>query len=177
MFEPAAKHGIARTLGAIDLARGREEAFREQHPEALKTLTEIARIQSTEASNAIERITAPHQRIRALVAEKTTPRDRAEEEIAGYRAVLDMIHASAQNVPFKPTVVEQLHRDLYQFTGLPPARCESAAPSRIIRLAAAIVASPPRASWEIASVARVRTSYSARLSSDTTASGTPKSNK
>jgi len=59
--------GIARTLGAIDLARGREEAFREQHPEALKTLTEIARIQSTEASNAIERITAPHQRIRALV--------------------------------------------------------------------------------------------------------------
>ena len=114
--------GIARTLGAIDLARGREEAFRDQHPEALKTLTEIARIQSTEASNAIERITAPHQRIRALVAEKTTPRDRAEEEIAGYRAVLDTIHASAQHIPFTPSVVEQFHRDLYQFTGVAAGR-------------------------------------------------------
>ena len=114
--------GIARTLGAIDLARGREEAFREQHPEALRTLIEIARIQSTEASNAIERITAPYQRIRALVAEKATPRDRAEEEIAGYRAVLDTIHASAEHIPFTPSVVEQLHRDLYQFTGVPAGR-------------------------------------------------------
>jgi len=113
---------VARMLGAIDLARGREEAFRERHPEALKTLIEIARIQSTEASNAIEQVTAPHQRIRALVAEKTTPRDRAEEEIAGYRAVLDTIHAGAQHIPFKPSVVEQLHRDLYQFTGVPAGR-------------------------------------------------------
>src|SRR6266498_418507 len=64
---------MARTLAGIDLARGREEAFREQHPQALRTLTEIARIQSTEASNAIEQVTAPRKRIEALVADKTTP--------------------------------------------------------------------------------------------------------
>jgi Fic family protein len=109
-------------LSAIDIGRGREEAFRRQHPEALKTLVEIARIQSTEASNAIENVTAPRRRIAALVADKTTPANRSEEEIAGYRAVLDLIHASAPNIPFRPSVVEQLHRDLYQFTGVPAGR-------------------------------------------------------
>jgi Fic family protein len=109
-------------LGGIDTHCGREQAFRRRHPEALRTLTEIARIQSTEASNAIERITAPHKRIRDLVADRTTPANRSEEEIAGYRAVLDTIHASAPHIPFTPTVVEQLHRDLYQFTIVPAGR-------------------------------------------------------
>lgn len=113
---------MARALAGIERARGREEAFREQHPEALKTLTEVARIQSTEASNAIERITAPRKRIEELLADKTTPANRSEEEIAGYRAVLDTIHASAPHIPFKPSVVEQLHRDLYQFTSSPAGR-------------------------------------------------------
>jgi Fic family protein len=113
---------MARALGGIDTARGREEAFRKQHPQALRTLTEIARIQSTEASNAIEHITAPRKRIEALVKEKTTPANRSEEEIAGYRAVLDTIHSSALDIPFRPSVVEQLHRDLYQFTNVPAGR-------------------------------------------------------
>jgi len=113
---------MARAVAAVDLARGRQEAFRERHPEALKALTQIARIQSTEASNAIEQITAPRKRIEALVADKTTPANRSEEEIAGYRAVLDTIHASAAHVPFTPSVVEQLHRDLYQFTNVPAGR-------------------------------------------------------
>lgn len=113
---------IARTLGDIDTSRGREQAFREQHPQSLKTLTEIARIQSTEASNAIERITAPPKRIVELMSEKTTPANRSEAEIAGYRAVLDTIHASALDIPFKPSVVEQLHRDLYRFTSVRAGR-------------------------------------------------------
>jgi Fic family protein len=116
---------MALALGDIDTARGREQAFRSQHPQSLRTLTEIARIQSTEASNAIERITAPPKRIRALVADKTTPENRSEAEIAGYRAVLDTIHSSAEAIPFRPAVVEQLHRDLYQFTGVPAGRWKS----------------------------------------------------
>jgi Fic family protein len=113
---------MAVALAGVDLGRGREEAYRQQHPEALKTLVEIARIQSTEASNAIEHITAPRKRIEALVAERTRPANRSEEEIAGYRAVLDTIHASAAHIPFTPSVVEQLHRDLYQFTNVPAGR-------------------------------------------------------
>lgn len=116
---------MALALAGVDRGRGREEAHSQQHPETLKTLVEIARIQSTEASNAIERITAPRRRIEALVAEKTTPANRSEEEIAGYRAVLDTIHASAAHIPLKPSVVEQLHRDLYQYTNVPAGRWKS----------------------------------------------------
>ena len=109
-------------LRAIDQSQGSERAFSLQHPEALKTLIQIARIQSVESSNAIEDVTAPHARVVELVEDKTTPENRSEAEIAGYRAVLDTIHASALQIPFKPTVVEQLHRDLYQFTGVPAGR-------------------------------------------------------
>ena len=112
----------ARTLGAIDTARGREEAFRLQRPQLLETLVEVALVQSTEASNAIEGIAAPRKRIEALVAERATPCNRPEAEIVGYRHVLDTIHRSAPHIPFKPTVVEQLHRDLYQYTSIPAGR-------------------------------------------------------
>lgn len=105
-------------LRAIDQSQGSERAFSLQHPEALKTLIQIARIQSVESSNAIEDVTAPHARVVELVEDKTTPANRSEAEIAGYRAVLDTIHASARQIPFRPSVVEQLHRDLYQFTGV-----------------------------------------------------------
>jgi Fic family protein len=113
---------IARTLGAIDMARGREDAFRMQRPQVLEALVDVARIQSTEASNAIEDVVAPRKRIEALVEQKTAPRNRSEAEIAGYRAALDLIHEQARDIPFRPSVVEQLHRDLYQFTAVPAGR-------------------------------------------------------
>lgn len=113
---------VARTLGAVDTARGREDAFRLHRPQVLEALVDVARIQSTEASNAIEQIVAPRKRIEALVAQKTTPRNRSEAEIAGYRAVLDLIHENALEIPFRPSVVEQLHRDLYQYTSVPAGR-------------------------------------------------------
>jgi Fic family protein len=108
---------LLRQLTEVENAKGQQEVFRRQHPQALEALVEIARVQSVEASNAIENITAPPQRIKELVAEKTTPQNRSEAEIAGYRAVLELIHSSADAIPFTPSVVEQLHRDLYQFTG------------------------------------------------------------
>lgn len=74
--------------------KGREELFRAQMPQALETLRQAAIIQSTESSNRIEGVTAPPARIRAIVAEKTMPRDRSEQEIAGYQDVLNTIHAN-----------------------------------------------------------------------------------
>jgi Fic family protein len=106
---------LNRQLSEIDIGRGRQEAFARQHPAALESLKHLALIQSVEASNAIENITAPPKRLEELVAQKTTPRNRSEAEIAGYRAVLDTIHSSAEHIPFTPNVVLQLHRDLYQF--------------------------------------------------------------
>ena len=108
-----------RQLSEIDVSRGRQEAFARQHPAALESLHHVALVQSVEASNAIENITAPRKRLEDLVAQKTTPRNRSEAEIAGYRAVLDTLHASAPNIPFTPNVVRQLHRDLYQYAARP----------------------------------------------------------
>lgn len=106
-----------QALLAIAEARGREEVFRRQHPAGLETLRSVALIQSAEASNAIENIRAPRPRIEALVADKTTPQNRSEQEIAGYRLVLDQIHANGAAIPFEPRYVEQLHGYLSRFTG------------------------------------------------------------
>lgn len=109
----------AASLAEVSAGRGREDAFRNQHPQVLEGLMEIARIQSSESSNAIEHITAPAERIAELVRDKTTPENRPEEEIAGYRKVLDTIHASANHIPVRSSVVRQFHRDLYAFTSTP----------------------------------------------------------
>ena len=105
------------SLTSIAEARGREEVSRRQNPAGLETLRLVAMIQSTEASNAIENIHAPRARIEALVAEKTTPENRSEQEIAGYRDVLGLIHANQTNIPFEPRYVEQLHGNLYRYVG------------------------------------------------------------
>ncbi len=93
------------------------EVLPRQNPAGLETLRRVAMIQSTEASNAIENIHAPRARIEALVAEKTTPENRSEQEIAGYRDVLATIHANGANIPFEPRYVEQLHGTLHSYVG------------------------------------------------------------
>jgi Fic family protein len=109
----------ARVQALVTIAegRGREEAVRRQNPAGLETLRAVALIQSAEASNAIESIYAPRERIEALMADKTTPENRSEQEIAGYRLVLDQIHANGADIPFEPRFVEQLHGSLSRFTG------------------------------------------------------------
>ncbi len=74
-------------------------------------------MQSIEASNAIEGITAPHARVKALAADRATPKNRPEQEIAAYRKVLDLIHSSnADAVPFTVNVVLQFHQMLYEWS-------------------------------------------------------------
>ncbi len=104
-------------LTSIAEAKGRAELHREQNPAGLETLREVALIQSTEASNAIEGIRAPLARIEALVAQKTMPQTRSEQEIAGYRDVLAAIHANGADIPFQPRYVQQLHGYLHRYVG------------------------------------------------------------
>lgn len=106
---------ILKTVRHLGEFKGREALHTSQAPQALETLRERAVIQSVESSNRIEGVVAPIARLRQLVAEKTQPRDRPEQEIAGYREVLKTIHASARDIPFTPNVVLQFHRDLYQY--------------------------------------------------------------
>ena len=110
--------GTVASLTTIAEARGMAEALPRQNPAALQTLRRIAMIQSTQASNAIENIHAPQARIEALVTEKTAPRNRSEQEIAGYRDVLALIHSNGADIPFEPRYVEQLHGTLLSYTGV-----------------------------------------------------------
>jgi len=103
------------TLAKIGEYKGKQELFIRQTPEALETLRQTAIIESSECSNRLEGITAPHKRIKALVLHNTTPRDRSEQEIAGYRDALNMIHESASHMKYSVNVCLQLHTMLYRY--------------------------------------------------------------
>lgn len=104
---------ILGLIAAIYKEAGKQEFFLKQRPEELEKLVEIAKVQSTEASNAIEGIVTTNTRIRQLVEEKTTPRNRDEQEIAGYRDVLSAIHDSFDTMPITQNYILQLHKMLY----------------------------------------------------------------
>jgi Fic family protein len=122
---------IAGQLRAIGTLKGRSELYEYQTPQVLETLRQVALIQSTESSNRIEGITVPEERLRSLVREKTTPRNRPEAEIAGYRDVLNTIHASTAEIPVRPSTIRQLHRDLFQYASAPGGEWK-AADNRIV---------------------------------------------
>lgn len=98
--------------------KGEQGTYIEKKPEILSTLVEVSKIQSTEASNKIEGIVTTAERINALLKRKSKPMNRNEEEIAGYRDVLNTIHNNYEYIPFSSNYILQLHRDLLKFTSL-----------------------------------------------------------
>ena len=112
---------ILGLIAAIYKEAGKQEMYLKQRPEELEKLVEIAKVQSTEASNAIEGIVTTNTRIRQLVEDKTTPRNRDEQEIAGYRDVLNLIHESFDVIPITRNYILQLHKILYSHMNNPMA--------------------------------------------------------
>lgn len=108
---------IVKKLTLIHEYKGEQRLFIEAHKDELNELVEIAKVQSTEASNRIEGISTANDRLKNLVQAKTTPRNRDESEIAGYRDVLNTIHESYDHIPINANYLLQLHRDLYKFLG------------------------------------------------------------
>lgn len=106
---------VVSMLTQIYEFKGKQNIFTESNINVLTGLIEIAKIQSTESSNKIEGIYTSDERIKKLILSKTNPVNRAEEEIAGYRDVLNTIHSSHDGIPIKPNIILQLHRDLYKF--------------------------------------------------------------
>lgn len=108
---------ILSLVAKIHEYKGKQDLYIRQKPIELNRLTEIAKIQSVESSNKIEGIITTAARIKQLVQEKTTPRNRDENEIAGYRDVLNAIHESHEFIPVKPNYILQLHRDMLTKAG------------------------------------------------------------
>ena len=108
-------------IAAIYKEAGKQEMYLKQRPEELEKLVEIAKVQSTESSNAIEGIVTTNTRIRQIVEDKTTPKNRDEQERAGYRDVLNIIHESFDAIPITPNYILQLHKILYSHMNNPAA--------------------------------------------------------
>ena len=106
---------IMNLVSAIHEYKGKQELFIEAKPDILKAMLEIAKVQSTGASNRIEGIYTSDERLDAIVKDKAEPRNRSESEIAGYREVLQLIHENYDYMNPRVNVILQLHRDLYQF--------------------------------------------------------------
>ena len=108
---------IVQMIGKIHEHKGKQEIFLEANIDELKTLLEVALIQSTGASNRIEGIYTTDKRLEELVSQKAEPGNRSEQEISGYREVLSTIHESYEYIVPRPNIILQLHRDLYSYAG------------------------------------------------------------
>ena len=109
---------ILSYVSKIHEFKGKQELFLRQKPVKLNRLIEIAKVQSTEASNRIEGIITTEARLKQLVADKTTPKNRDEEEILGYRNVLGLIHENYDAIPVRRNYILQLHKELLTYTEL-----------------------------------------------------------
>ncbi|MFA6778632.1 MAG: Fic family protein [Paludibacteraceae bacterium] len=121
-YKEAPKHlltpDIVNMLSSLHEFRGKQELYIEAESDVLTALLDIAKIQSIKASNKIEGIYTSDERLEALVMERSEPRNRSEEEIAGYREVLATVHDSYEYIPVRPNNILQLHRDLYSFSSI-----------------------------------------------------------
>lgn len=109
--------GAVWLMNSISEYKGKQELYAKQSPQILKKLIEIALIQSAESSNRIEGVTIDKNRLKPLIIGHSKPRDRSEEEVAGYRKALDLIHKKHQSLDISPETIRQLHRLAHAETG------------------------------------------------------------
>ena len=122
------------TINYIALIReykGRQELYLNQKPEELSRLIEIAKRQSTEASNAIEGISTTPGRLAKLMGDTTAPRNRDEKEILGYRHALAIVHESFEYIPIRPNYILQLHGELCRYADISYGGKFKSAPNKI----------------------------------------------
>ncbi len=115
MYQPISQ-ALLMSVRALGEFRGRQILYRDQFPEVLETLRRVAIVQSTESSNRIEGITVPIDRLEAIVARKSKPKNRSEQEVAGYRDVLSEIHANFTKHRLSPELVLRWHKQMFRYT-------------------------------------------------------------
>ena len=107
------------TLNRIGEYQGKQVLYAERLPEVLRTMRRVAQVESAESSNRIEGIEAPRRRIQGLVIEGTAPQNRSEQEIAGYRDALALVHEAAADMDVTTNVIKQLHTIMYRYLPQP----------------------------------------------------------
>lgn len=115
LLEMPISHTLLSTVRAIGEFRGRQRLYAEQSPEMLDTLRKAAMIQSAESSNRIEGIIVEPRRIEGLVMAKTAPKDRPEQEVAGYRDVLNEIHNRYAAMTLSSRLIRDWHKAMHHY--------------------------------------------------------------
>lgn len=110
LLEQPISQGLLMTVRALGECRGRQDLYKQQFPEVLEILRRAAMIQSVESSNRIEGVVVDHDRLEAIMAQKTKPKDRSEQEVTGYRDVLAEIHTNAKRLTLTPELILRFHR-------------------------------------------------------------------
>lgn len=105
-----------KSIQALAEYRGKQELFARQTPQVLESLRQVAMIESGESSNRLEGITAPRERILALVQQDTAPQNRSEQEILGYRDVLNLVHGNHAGLAFSTDTVRRFHASMLDYT-------------------------------------------------------------
>ncbi len=106
----------AAMLATLATHKGRQELFLRRRPEALEALRTVALVESSESSNRLEGIHVPRARVEGLVLKQAAMRNRSEQEVAGYRDALALIHESAEAMPMEPRLLLQLHQRVFSFS-------------------------------------------------------------
>lgn len=114
------------TMRSLGEYRGKQRLYIAQSPEVLSDLRQIAAVESTESSNRLEGVVVPKDRLKSLVIKHATPKSRSEQEVAGYRDALALIHESADSMPFAESVSRQLHSMLYRYLPQPGGEWKAA---------------------------------------------------
>jgi Fic family protein len=107
------------TLRTIGEYRGKQQLYFTQSPEVLSGLRQIAVIESAESSNRLEGVVVAKDRLKSLIIKNAAPKSRSEQEVAGYRDALALIHESAKHMPFTESVILQMHTMLYRYMPQP----------------------------------------------------------
>jgi Fic family protein len=115
-LETPLSHDLLMAVRVLGEFRGRQMLYSEQSPEVLETLKRVAMVQSVESSNRIEGVTVAPGRIDGLVVKKSKPRDRSEQEVAGYRDVLAAVHVNHDRMRLSTNLILDWHRTLYRYT-------------------------------------------------------------
>lgn len=103
------------TLRALGEYRGKQRLYVAQSPEVLSDLRQVAAVESIESSNRLEGVVVAASRLKSLILKNATPKSRSEQEVAGYRDALALIHESGEQMPFSEGTALQLHGILYRY--------------------------------------------------------------
>jgi len=113
---------FAGTLRLLGEYRGKQELYTRQTPQILSAMKQVAIIQSAESSNRIEGVLVEEKRLKPLLEKDSTPRNRSEAEVIGYKNVLSRIHAGYESFKISPDTILKIHRDMWSHTDLPAGK-------------------------------------------------------